>query len=63
VHAILGQEVNRRASQAGKSFVGRAAALDVPTIAFFNEVHPLTRIGYYGNVVPKAKPEAPKPSA
>jgi len=30
VHAILGQEVNRRASQAGKSFVGRAAALGVP---------------------------------
>jgi len=30
VHAVLGQEVNRRAPAAGKSFVGRAAALGVP---------------------------------
>jgi len=30
VHAVLGQEVNRRAPQAEKSFVGRAAALGVP---------------------------------
>ncbi|HWR98842.1 MAG TPA: deoxyhypusine synthase [Candidatus Methanoperedens sp.] len=30
VHAVLGQEVNRRAPAAGKSFVGCAAALGVP---------------------------------